>query len=174
MKLLTKELYESYENAKVCYIFKEKFENKYLKDKKFRKIIDNCHYTGESRGTAHSICNLKYSVPKKNPIVFHEGSNYDYQFIIKDLVEEFKKQFTCFGENTEKCITFTVPIEREVTRIDKNGQNVTKIYLTYYNLLIAQDLWQVHYQLLSTIFLRLFLELNVNLDTLIKMCNIQN
>ena len=118
--------------------------------------------------------NLKYSVPKKNPIVFHEGSNYDYQFIIKDLVEEFKKQFTCFGENTEKCITFTVPIEREVTRIDKNGQNVTKIYLTYYNLLIAQDLWQVHYQLLSTIFLRLFLELNVNLDTLIKMCNIEN
>ena len=172
MKLLTKEEQESYKNSKICYICKEKFENKYLKDKKYLKVRD--HYTVEYRGTAHSICNLKYSVPKKNPIVFHEGSNYDYQFIIKDLVEEFKKQFTCFGENTEKCITFTVPIEREVTRIDKNGQNVTKIYLTYYNLLIAQDLWQVHYQLLSTIFLRLFLELNVNLDTLIKMCNIQN
>ena len=43
------------------------------------------------------ICNLKYNVPKKIPIVFHNGSNYDYHFIIKDLAEEFKKQFTCLG-----------------------------------------------------------------------------
>ena len=34
MKLLTKEQHESYENTKICYIGKEKFENKYLKDKK--------------------------------------------------------------------------------------------------------------------------------------------
>ena len=33
MKLLTNEQQESYENAKICYICKEKFENKYLKDK---------------------------------------------------------------------------------------------------------------------------------------------
>ena len=32
MKLLTKEPQESHENAKICYICKEKFENKYLKD----------------------------------------------------------------------------------------------------------------------------------------------
>ena len=30
------------------------------------------------------------------------------------------------GENTEKCITFTVPIEKENTRTDKNGEEVTK------------------------------------------------
>ena len=28
------------------------------------------------------ICTLKYSVPKKLPIVFHNGYNYDYHFII--------------------------------------------------------------------------------------------
>ena len=44
--------------------------------------------------------------------VFHNGSNYDYHFIIKELAEEFKKQFSCLGENTEKYITFTVPIEQ--------------------------------------------------------------
>ena len=126
MKLLTKEQQESYENAKICYICKEKFENKYLKDKKYRKVRDHCHYTGEYRGAAHSICNLKYSVPKKIPIVFHNGSNYDYHFIIKELAEEFKKQFTCLGENTEKYITFTVPIEKEVTRVDKNREEITK------------------------------------------------
>ena len=38
--------------------------------------------------------------------------------IIKELAEEFKKQFTCLGQNTETCITFTVPIEKKVTRID--------------------------------------------------------
>ena len=42
------------------------------------------------------------------------------------LAEEFKKQFTCLGENTEKYITFTVSIEKEVTRIDKNGEEITK------------------------------------------------
>ena len=37
MKLLTKEQHESYENAKICYICKEKFKNKYLKDEKIVK-----------------------------------------------------------------------------------------------------------------------------------------
>ena len=66
MKLLTKELQESYGNAKICYICKEKFESKYLKDKKYHKVRHHCHYTREHRGVAHSICNLKYSVTKKS------------------------------------------------------------------------------------------------------------
>ena len=86
-----------YGNAKICYIRKEKFGNKHLKDKKYRKVRDHCHYTRQYRGAAHSTCNLKYSVPKKIPIVFHNGSNYDYYFIIKELGEEFKKQFTRLG-----------------------------------------------------------------------------
>ena len=100
-KLLTKEKQESYKNAKICYICKETFKNKYLKDKKHRKVKDHCYYTGEYRGAAHCKCNLKYSVPKKIPIVFHNGSNYDYHFILKVLAEEFKKQITFLGENTK-------------------------------------------------------------------------
>ena len=42
------------------------------------------------------------------------------------------------------------------------------IYLTYCNLLIAQDLGQRLYQILSIIFLKEFIELNVNLGTMIK------
>ena len=63
------------QNSKICYVCKEKIENKYLKDKKYRKVREYCHYTGEFRGAVHSICNLKYSVPKKNPIAFQNGSN---------------------------------------------------------------------------------------------------
>ena len=41
MKLLTKEQQESYENAKICYLCKEKFQNEYFKDKKYRKVRDH-------------------------------------------------------------------------------------------------------------------------------------
>ena len=37
-----------------------------------------------------------------------------------------EKQLTCWEGNSEKYITFTVPIEKEVTRIDKNGEEITK------------------------------------------------
>ena len=74
----------------------------------------------------HSICNLKYSVAKKIPIAFYNVSNYYYHFIKKNLAEELKKQFTCLGENTEKYMAFTVPIEKEAARIDKNGEQVTR------------------------------------------------
>ena len=69
IKLLTKLQQESYEYAKICYSCKDKFENKYLKDKKYRKVRYHCHYPGEyviqNEYAAPSICNLKYSVPKK-------------------------------------------------------------------------------------------------------------
>ena len=87
---------------------------------------------------------------------------YEYHFIIKELAEESKKQFICLGENTEKYITFTVPIEKEVKRTDKKEKKFQKIYLTYYNLLIVLDLWQAHYQILFIIYLIQFTELNVN------------
>ena len=41
MKSLAKDQQKSYENAKICYICKEKIENKYLKHKKYRKVRDN-------------------------------------------------------------------------------------------------------------------------------------
>ena len=64
-KLLTKELQKSYQNAKICYISKKKKKkigNKYLKDKKYGKVRDHCHYAGGYRGGAYSICNLIYNV----------------------------------------------------------------------------------------------------------------
>ena len=66
------------------------------------KVGDHCHYTGKYRGAAHNICNLRSKVPKEIPVVFHNGSTYDYHFIIKELVKEFEGNFDCLGENTEK------------------------------------------------------------------------
>ena len=65
IKLLTKDQQELYENVKICDICKEKFENKYLKDKRYGRVRDHCLYTREYRCAVHSKCNLKYKVPKK-------------------------------------------------------------------------------------------------------------
>ena len=88
---------------------------------------------------------------------FYTGSNHDYYFIINVLAEEFKKQLTCLGEDTEKYITFTVPIEKEVTRIDKNAEEITENISYALQLLIAQHLWQARYQILSITFLKEFI-----------------
>ena len=47
-------------------------------------------------------------------------------------------------------------------------KKLQKINLTYYILLIVRDLWQVHYHILSIMFMKDFVELNVNSDIMIK------
>ena len=81
-------------------------------------IRDHCHYTGKYRRAAHNICNLRYKVPKEISIVFHNGSTYDYHFIIKELVKQFNGNFECLGENTEKYITFSVPLKKKIENKD--------------------------------------------------------
>ena len=79
----------------------------------------------------------------------------DLTIIIILSSKSYKKNVkNSLGENTEKYITFTVTIEKEVRRTDKNGEEITKKYIS---LLIAQDLWQAHYQILSIIFLKEFI-----------------
>ena len=96
-----------------------------LERKKHHKVRDHCHYTGKYRGDAHNICNLRYKVPKEIPVVFHNGFTYDYHFIIKEVVKEFEGNFDCLGENTEKYITFSVPLKKKVE--NKNLEITYKI-----------------------------------------------
>ena len=81
-------------------------------------VRHHCHYTGKYRGAAHNICNLRYKIPKEIPLVLHNGSTYDYHFIIKELVKEFDGNFECLGENIEKYITFSVPIKKKIENKD--------------------------------------------------------
>ena len=108
---------KSYEKQKVCHICKKEFstdKNDKNTFKIYPKVRDHCHYTGKFRGAAHSIWNLRYKTPKEILVVFHNGSIYDYHFIIKQSEKEFDGQFECLGENTEKYITFSVPIKKEI------------------------------------------------------------
>ena len=116
---LTKEEKINYNDLQICYICKKEFDKS---DKKHHKVRNHYHYTGKYKGAAHNICNLRYKVPKEIPVVFHNGSTYDYHFIIKELVKEFEGNFDCLGENTEKYITFSVPLKK---KIDNKNLEIT-------------------------------------------------
>ena len=80
---LTDEEKESYQKQKVCYICGKEFNT----DKKYCKVRDHCHYTGKFKGAARNTCNLRYKISKEILIVFHNGSTYDYDLIIKQLAK---------------------------------------------------------------------------------------
>ena len=40
---------------------------------------------------------------------------------MKELANEFKGQLECLGENTEKYKTFSVSTEKEIRKVDKDG-----------------------------------------------------
>ena len=107
---LTKKEKESHNKQKFSYICKKEFDTN---DKNNYKVRDYCHYTRKYRGVAHNICNLRHKIPKEIPIVFHNGSTYDYHFIIKELVKEFDGNFKCLGENIEKYIIFSASIKKK-------------------------------------------------------------
>ena len=93
MILLTDEETKFYEKQKFCYMCEKEFCTDKNDQKVFKlkhKVRDNCHYTGKFRGAVHNICNLRYKIPKEIPAVFHNGSTYDYHFIIEQLAIEFK------------------------------------------------------------------------------------
>ena len=111
---LSKEEEDNYNKENICYICKKESNND--------KVRDHCHFTGKYRGAAHNTCNLRYKIPNNIPVIFHNGSTYDYHFIIKELASEFEENFECLGENTEKYITFSVPIKK---RIKNENMDIT-------------------------------------------------
>ena len=81
------------------------------------------------------MCNLSYSVPENDSIVFQNRSNFSH-FIIKELAEEPEGWFTWLEESTDKCITFSVSIEKKLQELIKKEKKSQRPYLTGYNLLI--------------------------------------
>ena len=88
---LRKEELKSHQDAKACCICG--ILQKLPKNKNYRKVRDHWHYTDKFRGAVHGICKLKFIVPNEIPVVFHDGSNCDYNFIIKELANAFRGKF---------------------------------------------------------------------------------
>ena len=71
--------------SKKYVIYVKKKWNEKNRFKIYQKVRDHCHYTGKVREAAHSICNLRYKVQNKIPVIIHHGSKYDSHFITKCL-----------------------------------------------------------------------------------------
>ena len=94
MTPLTKEKKKIHCEQKVCYICKKSFSTddgnkKYFKVRKINISQENI----EELLMISAHCNLRYKTPKEIPVVFHNGSTYDYHFMIRELAEEFEGQF---------------------------------------------------------------------------------
>ena len=122
---------------------------------------DHWHHFGKYRSAKHSLCNLKYSIPKEIPLVFHNGSNYDYHFIIKVLTKGFDRVFNCLWENTEKYNTFSIAMGKKLKGLVRMGKKLQK-FIDHARF-IASSL-----SYLLIILLKKFIKSNVNMDIVIK------
>jgi hypothetical protein len=63
-------------------------QNCYMCEKPFTYVVkcrDHCHYTGKYLGAACQSCNLRRKRPRKLNIFLHNGSKYDFHFIVKAI-----------------------------------------------------------------------------------------
>ena len=100
------------------------------KDKDCQKVRDHCHYTIEYRGAAHSICNSKFNVPNKISVVFDNGSNYDYHFIIKELENELRDNLNVLVKTKKSAKLFQFQSKRKSQRSIEMVTKVLSIYPT--------------------------------------------
>ena len=108
---LTKEEMYSYNRRKYCHICKKRF-SKEESNNNNHKVRDYCYYTGKYRGAAHRKCSKDNSEEREIPIVFHNGSTYDYRFIIKEIAKNVDG-IECLAENSEKYISFKALLNKE-------------------------------------------------------------
>ena len=100
MLTLAKKQGKKYKKRKPSHICFQKFNNKFNEVENYHRVWDHCHYTEEFRGAAHGNCNLRHKTLKNILVVFYNGSNYDYHFIVnhfiikEELTEELQSNLT--------------------------------------------------------------------------------
>ena len=81
MKELNRVQQAEYDKSLTCYICSGLFT------KDDNKVRDHDHYSGEFLGPSHRSCNLKRRKQRHLKIFLHNGSAYDFHFLIKALIK---------------------------------------------------------------------------------------
>ena len=107
--IMTTQDEEIYNNSQISWICNEELNTD--------KVRDHCRITGKFRGAAHNQCNLKFKIPKKLPIIFHNLERYDGHIIFKEL-----KYFEVTIDVIPKIIKkyMSIIVTRTITFIDSN------------------------------------------------------
>lgn len=87
-----------------CTFCEERFRDGELKEN------DYCHFTGKCNGTIHTKCSSKWQHDTTIPVVFHNLTDYDSHFIIKNLAKDFEGRIDVLARSKERYISFTKTI----------------------------------------------------------------
>ena len=56
----------------------------------------HCYFTGKCRSACHSVCNLRYAIPRESLVVIQKRSNYSDHLVVKQLTNEYEfSEFAC-------------------------------------------------------------------------------
>ena len=75
------------------------------------KVRDHCNETGKYRGPACKTYNLRYKQQKFFPVIFHNGSGYDFNLLYRDL----------FKQNNDKRKVDNIPLAAGKSEIFSTG-----------------------------------------------------
>ncbi|XP_045477928.1 uncharacterized protein LOC123683076 [Harmonia axyridis] len=92
-----------FRKATHCHICEESFKPGE------KKVRDHNHLLAENnyRGAAHEGCNINYKDSHTIPVVFHNLSGYDANFVIKDIATRMEGKIELLPITKEKYISFT-------------------------------------------------------------------
>ncbi|CAC5372338.1 unnamed protein product [Mytilus coruscus] len=99
--ILNKYEEDEFQEATECYICGEEFEEN-------NKVREHDHLSGKYRGAACQSCNTKEGkATKLIPVFFHNGSNYDFHFLIEELMKKEDKynKVKLLSKNSENYIS---------------------------------------------------------------------
>ena len=74
------------------------------------KVRADCHESGKYRGPACGMCNLRYKQQNFIPVIFHNGSGYDFNLLYSELVKQNndKRKVDNKPLATSKCKMFSI------------------------------------------------------------------
>ena len=75
------------------------------------KVGDHCHETGKYRGPACKICNLMNKHQNFIPVIFHNGSGYDFNLLYSEL----------FKQNNDKRKVDNIPLAAGMSKMFSFG-----------------------------------------------------
>ncbi|CAC5392277.1 unnamed protein product [Mytilus coruscus] len=99
--ILNKYEEDEFQEATECYICGKEFEEN-------NKVREHDHLSGKYRGAACQSCNTKEGkATKLIPVFFHNGSNYDFHFLIEELMkhEDEYNKVKLLSKNSENYIS---------------------------------------------------------------------
>jgi len=107
MTPLTEKEAQEFEEANHCTLCQQLYTERRTKTR------HHCHCSGKYIGHYCKTCNLNMKKPTFIPIMFHNGSRYDFAFIIKAL-SKLGYALNVIPSNSERFLSFTAKIEHGV------------------------------------------------------------